>query len=66
MYVLDTDTSTLFFNGSENVVRRVLATPNQDIYIPAIVVEEQLKGRMAALARLSPVRDLDRVRVPYT
>ena len=46
------------------MARRVLATPNQDIYIPAIVVEEQLRGRMAALASLIPARVSDRPKVP--
>lgn len=66
MYVLDSDTATLFFNGNEKVVRRVLATPDDDIWLPAIVVEEQLKGRMAALASLNSARVSDRLKVPYT
>ena len=40
MFVLDSDT-TLFFNGSQKVVQRVLAAPDDAIYLPAIVVEEQ-------------------------
>ena len=65
MFVLDSDTATLFFNGNEEVVRWVLATPNEAIWLPAIVVEEQLKGRMAALAGLSSARVSDRPKVSY-
>ena len=64
MFVLDSDTTTLFFNGNEKVVQRVLAAPDDAIYLPAIVVEEQLRGRMALLASLNPARMSDRPKVP--
>ncbi len=64
MFVLDSDTATLFFNGSGKVVRRVLAMPDNAIYLPAIVVEEQLRGRMALLASLNSARASDRPKVP--
>ena len=64
MFVLDGDTTTLFFNGSAKVVQRVLAAPDDAIYLPAIVVEEQLRGRMALLASLNPARVSDRPKVP--
>ncbi len=64
MFVLDSDTTTLFFNGSEKVVRRVTAAPDGTIYLPSIVVEEQLRGRMALLASLNPGRVSDRAKVP--
>ncbi len=64
MFVLDSDTTTLFFNGNEKVVGRVTAAPNGAIYLPSIVVEEQLRGRMALLASLNPLRAPDRAKVP--
>ncbi len=64
MFVLDSDTTTLFFNGNEKVVQRILAAPDDAIYLPAIVVEEQLRGRMALLANLNPARVSDRPKVP--
>ena len=64
MFVLDSDTATLFFNGSEKVVRRVLAAPEGTIYLPAIVVEERLRGRLSAISALSPARASDQAKVP--
>ncbi len=64
MFVLDSDTVTLFFNGSEKVVQRVLATPDDAIYLPAIVVEERLRGRLSAISALNPARVSDQARVP--
>lgn len=65
MFVLDSDTFTLALQGPTKVARRVLSTPNSDIYVPAIVVEEQLRGRMAALAGLNSARVADRLKVPF-
>ena len=65
MFVLDSDTLTLALQGPTKVARRVLSTPNSDIYIPAIVVEQQLRGRMAALAGLNSARIADRLKVPF-
>lgn len=64
MFVLDSDTTTLFFNGNEKIVQRVLAAPDDVIYLPVIVVEEQLRGRMALLASLNPARVSDCPKVP--
>lgn len=54
MYVLDTDTTTHFFSGSnQSVSRHVLSVSPSDIWLPVIVAEEQLKGRLKVIAGLN-------------
>lgn len=44
LYVLDTDTLTLFQQGHSEVHRRVLAQPPNSVAITVLTVEEQLSG----------------------
>lgn len=54
MYVLDTDTTSHFFSGSRPaIVQAVLSVPSSDIFLPVIVAEEQLKGRLKVIAGLN-------------
>jgi len=64
VYALDSDTLTLFFQGNATVVRRVLDTPKADLWIPAMAVEERLRGRLATLSSLNPSRAADSRKLP--
>ena len=41
-----------------------LSTPDDDIWLPAIVVEEQLRGRLSVLSSLNSARISDRSKIP--
>lgn len=64
MFVLDSDTTTLFFHSNQSVVRRVLSQPPGAVLLPAITVEEQLRGRLNYLSSLNAARVADRTEVP--
>lgn len=64
VYVLDNDTLTLSLQGSQKVARRILSTPADDVWLPAIAVEEQLRGRLAFLSSLNSARVSDRSKMP--
>jgi len=64
VYALDSDTLALFLRGNQNLVRRVLATPKADLWLPAPVVEERLRGRLATLSSLNPSRPADSRKLP--
>ena len=64
MYVFDSDTYTRFQHGDGNIVARSLAAPKGSVWLPAIVVEEQLRGRMSVLAGLNPKIEKDSQRTP--
>ena len=64
MFVFDSDTLTLSLQGDSTIARHVLAAPHGSIWLPAIVVEEQLRGRMASLSNLNPNRASDSLKVP--
>ena len=64
MYVLDSDTLTLALQGNVTVARRILATPDATLWIPAVVVEERLRGRLSYLSGLNAARALDRAKLP--
>ena len=64
VFVLDNDTLTLFFQNTQVVVRRVLSTPDEDVWLPAAAVEEQLRGRLAAISVLNTARVSDRAKIP--
>jgi tRNA(fMet)-specific endonuclease VapC len=51
LYVLDTDTLTLFQDGHEAVVRHALQVPVQSISTTVLSVEEQLSGWYSAVRR---------------
>src|SRR5579875_3082378 len=52
LYVLDTDTPTLFQHGHVIVTRRCAARPPGEVAITVISVEEQLEGRLILLCQL--------------
>ena len=65
MYVLDNDTASLLFRGRNGALnRRALAVPPADLWLPAIVVEEQFRGRLSVLAKLNPARSKDSALIP--
>lgn len=55
VYVLDTDTLSLYQREFEPVCRRVDALPPTERAVAIITVEEQLRGRMAVLHNLRTV-----------
>lgn len=60
MYVLDTDTTTHYFSGSKPTIQaKVLSVPPSTIWLPVIVVEEQLKGRLKVIAGLNAATPRD-------
>lgn len=66
MYVLDNDTTRHFFAGSNaSVVDRVLAAPRRSIFLPIIVVQEQLKGRLGVIAQLNASNASDNAKLPF-
>jgi len=64
LYALDNDALSLFLRRQEPITSRLLAVPTQAIWLPAVTVEEQLRGRMAFLAGLNSSRSADSPRVP--
>ena len=64
MYLLDKDTYSQFQQGHERITRRILSVPRGSLWLPAVLVEEQLRGRLAVLAGLNPTRSADALRVP--
>ncbi len=64
MYVLDNYTLTLYFQGNASITRRILAQPAGSVLLPAITVEEQLRGRLNYLSSLNPARVADRAKMP--
>lgn len=64
VYALDNDTLSLFLRRQEPTTSRILAVPSQAIWLPAITVEEQIRGRMTFLAGLNPARIADSLKVP--
>ena len=64
MYLLDNDTYSQFQQGHERITRRILSMPCGSPWLPAVLVEEQLRGRLAVLAGLNPTRRADALRVP--
>ena len=65
MYVLDSDTLTLSLQGNFKITRRILSTPGKEIWLPAMTVEEQLRGRMATISGLNSAHMSDRAKVPF-
>ena len=64
MYLLDSDTYTHYQQGNKKVTARLRAVPEDSLWLPAIVVEEQLRGRLAVLSGLNPKREADTRRTP--
>jgi len=64
VYALDTDTLTLHFRGHPQITRRVLSAPQNSLWLPAPVVEEQLRGRLSTLSGLNATRAADSRKLP--
>ena len=65
MFALDDDTVSLLFRGrNSGLNRRGLATPTTQLWLPAVVVEEQFRGRLGVLAKLNPARLKDSPLIP--
>jgi tRNA(fMet)-specific endonuclease VapC len=65
MFALDNDTASLLFRGrNSGLNRRALAVPPKQLWLPAVVVEEQFRGRLGVLAKLNPVRSKDSALIP--
>lgn len=62
MYALDNDTLSNFTRGKPILVNRILATPPSLLWLPLIVVEEQLRGRLKVLSNLTRLRPDDVVK----
>ena len=60
LFVLDTDTVVLFQQGNEQVCRRVLSVPIEQLAVTVITVEEQLSGWYTLLRRVKNAEDLAR------
>ncbi len=58
LFVLDTDTLVLFQEGHEEVCRRVLSLPIEQLAISVITVEEQLSGWYTLLRRAKSAEKL--------
>ena len=50
-FLLDTDHLTLFDHGSAPVIQRVVAHPLGAVGLPAVTVEEYLRGRLTSVAQ---------------
>jgi tRNA(fMet)-specific endonuclease VapC len=59
LYVLDTDTLTLFQHGHAIVTARCAARPPGEVAITVISVDEQLDGRLSSIRRARRPDDLD-------
>ncbi len=66
LFVLDTDIATLYQAGHETVCRRVLETPEADLAISIISVEEQLSGWYALLRKAKTPSELAAVYASMT
>ncbi len=65
MFVLDNDTASLLFRGrNSGLNRRALAVPPPQLWLPAVVVEEQFRGRLGVLAKLNPARPKESPLIP--
>ena len=64
MYLLDSDTYMHYQQGNPKVTARLQAAPRSSLWLPAIAVEEQLRGRLAVLSGLNPKLEADSRRTP--
>ena len=61
LYVLDTDTLSLYQHGDPVVSQHVLDVPSSDLAITIITVEEQVTGWLAALRKAKGAEEIARV-----
>jgi tRNA(fMet)-specific endonuclease VapC len=52
-YILDTDHLTLLRRNHVNVVPRIAFVPPDSVFVTIITIEEQLRGRLAVISRIS-------------
>lgn len=62
LWVIDTDTISLFQNAHPNVCRRINAANPVEIAVTIITFEEQVRGRFNAIRK----SDLDKLVVAYS
>jgi tRNA(fMet)-specific endonuclease VapC len=61
LYVLDTDTVSLYQSGHEALERRILTVPLVELAVTVITVEEQLTGWYSALRKAKQPEQMARV-----
>lgn len=65
MFALDSDTTSLLFRGRNSILnQRALAVPPTQLWLPAVVMEEQFRGRLGVLAKLNPARPKESPLIP--
>jgi tRNA(fMet)-specific endonuclease VapC len=52
-YILDTDHLTLLKRNNPEVTARIASVPAEDIFVTIITVEEQFRGRLAVVSKIS-------------
>jgi tRNA(fMet)-specific endonuclease VapC len=50
-YILDTDHVTLFQHNYPKIIQRARAVGNANIFVTTVTLEEQMRGRLAAISR---------------
>ena len=66
MYYLDTNTCIYFLNGrSENIKRKILATPPIEIAIPSIVKAELLLGAFKSRYKENTLKKVEKFLQPF-
>jgi tRNA(fMet)-specific endonuclease VapC len=50
-YILDTDHVTLFQHNHPKIIQRAGAIGNANIFVTTVTIEEQMRGRLAAISR---------------
>src|SRR4051794_26450882 len=66
LYMLDTDTPSLFEHGHPSVCQHVVLVPDTDLAVSIISVEEQLSGWYTALRRAQTSEELARTYDRFT
>jgi tRNA(fMet)-specific endonuclease VapC len=51
VYILDTDHVTLFQHNHPKITQRARAVGNANIFVTTVTLEEQMRGRLAAISR---------------
>jgi tRNA(fMet)-specific endonuclease VapC len=52
-YILDTDHLTLLKRNHPNVIAKIASVPGECIFVTIVTVEEQLRGRLAIVSKIS-------------
>lgn len=64
VYVLDTDTTTQLSHGKNETLNQRVRVAADQIWLPVIVAQEQLQGRLAAINRLNHASPSDSAKFP--